>query len=233
MDREAFEQLVSEWLDQPGRDDLRLRIEAALAESPALARVKDQWLRLDRLVRGALPGIEHLDWSRLRHHIAMEIEVSAAAGGLDERLRRLTDVAPRVDWERLRKHVSRAVADADRQRAALRFPLRRMAAGFALLATAAALLLMFTLPAKPPAATTGFAQVRVSGPATALQQPGPARGFACVTVGAPPETNEPDEGARPSRAGSGAPQLAEVFLMVEPVHLAREAPGLLIPLGLN
>lgn len=233
MDRETFEQLVSEWLDQPGSDDLRGRIEAAVIQSPALGRVKDDWLRLDRLLRSACPGAEGVGWSRFQQRIAERLDLSQAGSGLDERLRKLTGVEQRVDWARLRERISQSAAGADHEPPVIRFPLRRLGAGLALVGAAAALVFMFTLPTEPPTAASGFARVRVSAAAEVLRSHDRRHGFARVTVSAAPDADGTPKEVRPLPAGSAASQLAEVFLMVEPARLARESAGLLIPFGVN
>ena len=74
MNRDQFQQLVSQWLDQPQNHELRARIEAAAAESPELARLKDEWVALDRLVRRATPTVQALDWERLQQRIAQQVQ---------------------------------------------------------------------------------------------------------------------------------------------------------------
>ena len=51
MDREAFEQLISEWLDEPQRDDLRVLLEQALADNPAWRDLRREYTQLDRLIK--------------------------------------------------------------------------------------------------------------------------------------------------------------------------------------
>lgn len=76
MNRQAFEQLVSEWLDRPAQDDLRARIEAAVRADPALARLMGEWLHLNRLIRGGLPGPHGVEWDRFRARLATLLERS-------------------------------------------------------------------------------------------------------------------------------------------------------------
>jgi hypothetical protein len=230
MDRETFEQLVSKWLDEPERDDLRTRIDAALAQTPALASVKDQWQRLDQLVHSAFPDAGRVEWSRFRRRVDAGLETSGTEATLDERLRRLTAVEHRVDWPRLHQRVSQAVADAAGTTRLTRFPIRRVGVA---LAAAAALALMFTLPTQPPIEPTGFARVLVSSPADALPVHGSDRPYACVTVMPLPDTEEPPDGTEIPRSGWEQAQLAEVFLMVEPAHVACAPGGQMDPFGLN
>jgi hypothetical protein len=233
MDREAFEQLVSEWLDQPERADLRARIEAAVVESPAFGRVRDEWLRFDRLIRGAGLHTGRVDWPHFRLRIAERLESAHGDAALDERLRTLTAVERRVDWPHLRRRISAVLAGVDGGRAAPRIPLRRLGAGLALLATAAALVLMFALPSRSTVAPPAFARVEVSMAAGALATADSERGFARVSVSALPEADEALEQKPPPGRGASAPRLAEVFLMVEPARSATDAPVLLSPFDFN
>ncbi len=233
MDCEAFEQLVSEWLDQPDCGDLRARVDAAAAQSPALARVKDEWLRLDQLIRAAGPSAGRVDWHRLRQRIVERLESAPIAVGVDERLRALTTIAPWVDWPRLRRRISAAVAGADRELMVVRLRRRRVAAAGVLLAAAAALVFMLTLPMKPASAPTGFARVRVSASAVVLERDDAGNRLARVTVSAPQDAAEAIGAAESAGPGAHRPQPGDVFLMIEPVRLAAETRGGLIPFGFN
>ena len=233
MDQETFEQLVSESLDQPERDDLRAAIEAAVVQSPAWSHLRDQWLRLDRLLRDAYPRVAGIDWSRLQRRISQRLGPSDAGLEVDEKIRGLTTIEQRVDWPRLHKRISQAVSDEVARPAALRFPLRRVATGLALLAAAAAPVLMLRPPAEMSTAPSGFAHVRVSSPAVALQSRAQAHGYARVTVSAPPDAEQSLADRQPSRSDAARPQPGEVFLMVEPVRVAARIHGSLTPLGFN
>jgi hypothetical protein len=232
-EREAFEQLVSEWLDQRGREDLRAQVESAVAQSPGLARVKDEWLHLDRLVRNACPSIPGVDWPRLRQRIIERLDSERADFGVDQRVREATLIEQRVDWPRLRKRISQAVASADRKPTVIRLPLRRLAAGIALLAAAAVVVFMFTLPMKSPTAPTGFVRAHISAPVDVSKPHDDGRAFARVTVIAPRESDEAPGVAQPAQPGAGPPQLAEVFLMIEPVRGTAEPRRGLIPFDFN
>ena len=232
MDREAFEQLVSEWLDQPERDDLRRRIAAAEAKSPELERLKDEWLRLDQLVRGASFGVDHVDWRRFRQGIDQGL--APGSSGFDETLRELTGTEQRVDWLRLRERISRAVDRAGQYPRVIRFPLRRVAVRLALIsAAAAAVVLMVTLSLRSSKTGVGVAQVRVSAPTEAWRPDSEAHGYARVTVSPPENLEEANDEGQSLRSGTAQPQLAEVFLMVEPAHLAARMRGSLTPFGFN
>lgn len=80
MNRAAFEQLVSEWLDRPGRADLRARVEAALREKPALARVLERWRHLNQLLQAALPSLSGVDSQHFRMRVAQSLAGAAGQG---------------------------------------------------------------------------------------------------------------------------------------------------------
>jgi hypothetical protein len=234
MDREIFEQLVSQWLDEPERDELRTQVEQAAAESDELARLWDEWLRLHQLVRDALPGTESVDWAAFRQRVGAAVHTSAPGRDLDEHVRRTTDIEGQVDWSRLRARIAQAVADADRAPTVIRFPTRRVLAGAAvLMAAAAALVFMFALPARLPTAPTGFASCEVQAAGQVPEIADGSRPFAQVTVGPPPEVEQPVDQTQSRIRGAREPQLAEVFLMVTPPRLASASGGRMFPLGLN
>jgi hypothetical protein len=228
MDRERFEQLVSEWLDEPGREDLRARIEAAAADSPELARLRGEWLRLDRLVRTVPTGADQVDWPRLRQAINDNVEVGNPSTALNGKLRELTSVRERVFWPRFRRRVAEAVAGVPDQPTTARFPYRRTMTGVAALAAAVALL-MFALPTERTAAPPGVAWVEVVGSARTPPPEARARPIARVRLLPPPETDQ--GGVAQQLAAVSEPQLAEVFLMVEPAQPVRQARRPMIPLG--
>lgn len=233
MHRDAFEQLVSEWLDQPGRDDLRRRIDQAVAESPALAPVLDEWQRLDCLLRAARPWTQDIDWVRFRQRIAAGLDPEAVGARLDERLRALTDVESRVDWPRLRRRISRKVAGMGGRPEVVRIPYRRAVAQLALVGAAAALVVMLGLPSRRVPASPGLAEVRISSVATAPGFHHDRRTFARVTVSAPPDAGETRLGPGSSESGRLEPRLTEVFLIVGPARLAGEARAQMSPFGFN
>jgi len=224
MDREAFEQLVSAWLDQPERPELRARIDAALAETPELGGVLAAWLRLDELVHSATPPVAGLDWSQVRRRIAAGVDEAVADDELDRRLRTLTGVETFVDWPRLRERISTAAHAAGGRRRRVRFPLRRVAAGLGIAAAAAALAFMLTLPTGTGVVPGGWARVHVSAPGGLLTEVHP--GAACARVAVTRLADEGAPGATPPERASGGsePQLVEVFLMIEPARVPR-APG--------
>ena len=231
MDRETFEQLLSQWLDHPQDDELRAAVEAAVAQSPELDQLKNEWARLDQLLRSYRAGIDRVDWPRFRHRISAGLDPVEI--GLDESLRGVTAIEHRVDWPRLRQRISRAVDGADDRTRVIRFPLRRVAAGLLLVGVAAVLVLIFAPPLKSSKTNVGIARVRVNLPATAMPPGNHEAGFARVTVSPSPEVQETGDEAQSSRSGRAQPQLAEIFLMVEPIRVAARAPRGLIPFAFN
>ena len=53
MNRETFEQLISQWLDNPADDDLRRRVEQAVADTPELLADRRQAERIEQGLRAA------------------------------------------------------------------------------------------------------------------------------------------------------------------------------------
>ena len=140
MDRETFGQLVSAWLDEPQRDDLRAQIDAAAAGDAELARYRDELTRVDELVRAGRGELPLVDWQLVHERIADS--VGAENGRLDERLHDLPGVEERVDWDAFRQRVSSAVDRQARGQSTIRFPIWRRAVGVAAVAAAAVLVLM-------------------------------------------------------------------------------------------
>jgi hypothetical protein len=220
VNREEFEQLVSRWLDEPQREDLKAAVERAVAGSDELARLRDQWQRLGELIRAAALEPAGVDWQRLRRRILSALRESAAPGvpaveeeSLDRALAMLPAVEPRVDWEKLRHRIMARVAaerSARDRQDILRPVLRPWVVGLGL-AAAAAVLVMTVLP-RPGAmdGREGVARVWVGGP-PASRSPG----YAIVRFHTPQDVLMPVEPL--------APPEAELFLMIEPPP-ARSAP---------
>ena len=85
MDRQVFEQLVSAWLDQPERGELRALIQDAVRENPARSALLKQWLRLWKHVRTALPEPPGVAWDHFRAQLSVALDCAA---GRNERRRR-------------------------------------------------------------------------------------------------------------------------------------------------
>ena len=156
MDREAFEQLVSAWLDHPQRSDLRVRIDATCAEDPQLARVLHQYTQLERLLRDAAAHSPPVAWDRLKDRIAAQVHrvsnACPAEARLDAQLAALPDIETFVDWQAFHRRVSRAIQRSVRPRRTTHLMPWRTATAAGLLAAAAALVLMLGVPsARVPA----------------------------------------------------------------------------------
>ena len=230
MNRDQFQQLVSQWLDQLQNHELRARIETAAAESPELARLKDEWVALDRLVRQATPTVQALDWERLQQRIVQQVQHAAeeTAGPepqLDDVLRGHTAVERRVDWPRYRRRVTAAVGAVERP-AVIRFPLRRVVGGLGLAAAAAVLALVFLVPPRSPRPTRGFARVRVSSVAEPASREDAGEALARVTV-LPPDDAQDEPGGEPQERSQA--RLGEVFLVIAPAARTEPPAG---PLGM-
>lgn len=242
MDRETFEQLVSQWLDQPDREDLRERIDLAVAADPELRTLLDGWVRFDRALRDATQASHAVDWKLFQQGIGSAIEGCSAEERVERRIRHATDITARVDWNRLRERITQAVHAESVAPRVFKFP-RRVASALAVFAAAAAVVLMMTTPQwtpLAPPAPTGAARVRVTsaavrefGPASYQQQVGAAARVARVTVSALPEGEAVATLSPNSSRKSAQPAVAEVFLMVEPLQIAVNAPGSLSPFEFN
>jgi hypothetical protein len=230
MDREDFEQLVSQWLDQPQDEQLRAAIDAAAVDSPELERLRDEWIRLDQLVRGGADDVERVNWAGFQKRISAELDTAEA--GLDARLRDTTAVESRVDWPRLRQRISQAIDEADERSRVIPFPLRRVVMGLACVGAAAVFVAMVVLAPESQTPAAGVAQVQVSQPVAVTPAVESDTGYARVTVSPLPEP-PPDDGAESSRSAVAELQVAEVFLMVEPVRVAMGTRGSSNPFGFN
>lgn len=189
MERLAFEQLVSAWLSEPERADLRRQIDAAIAGQPELAAVFDEWRRFDALLARGWPTPANINWPRLKDRIAARLDQPDAADtesdeALDAVLRGLPTFDARIDWPRLRGRISQAVARSAGSAASHRRVYTGVAATAASLAVAAALLLALLPHSASPTAPTGLVRVTLSPPATV--QSNADAGVAFARVSAPP-----------------------------------------------
>lgn len=180
MNREDFEKLLSDALDEPAREDLRKAIDAAALANPSLRSTRDEWSKLDRLTRRAttLAGV---NWPRFRAHVVQAIVSDGLdAGAPLDLARRISEVDGRVDWARLKQRVVHA-ALGERQPRVIRFPYRGIAAIGLLAAAAAVALFVLRGPGPTPAplpAPAGFARVSV----TLVAERAPDRGKAFARV---------------------------------------------------
>jgi hypothetical protein len=199
MDRDAFEQLISEWLD--ARHDLALRahLDAAIQTDPGLAVVLAEWQTLDRLVRSGVPTPRGVDWARFQKVLSAGIDAAGDPdAALDAALGRSPTIERAIDWTRMKDRISAAV-DADaaaRRRAHTRRLWLGGTAGAAL--TAAAALILALLPNAgrtiSPAPDTAIAQAEIAAPVAM-----PTGGIAIVSI-----------------TGGEAPAAPQVLFMIDP-----------------
>ncbi len=193
MRRDEFEQLVSAWLDEPERLDLRERIEAAVAAHPAYAALLAEWRAFDEKLRAQAPAPGAIDWRRVEQRVSGAIDRDdSAEHRLDELLAWPTSLEDRVDWVRQRARIMAAATvtavPARRRRA------RLIAGALTAFAAAAALLLSF-VPTRGPVhvpapAAGGVARVELH------ESPAPASGVARFEISGGPATAPPPEPER-------------------------------------
>ena len=172
MNRDAFEQLVSQSLDEPGRDDLRARIDAATSDNPERAALLDEWQRFDAELTARLRVPPTIDWNRFQTRVSNTLDSAANAddkseAALDNALRATPTLDEHVDWNAFRRRVSAHLDAHSTTTAARTLRPRILAAAVAALATAAALLIAILHPSTPPVPiSTGVASVKISAPAS-------------------------------------------------------------------
>ncbi len=170
MNRQEFEQLVCQWLDEPGRDDLRLAVQAAVASHPQFSDLLEEWRRLDWLLRTGMGMLPAVNWNRLKERITTAIrepvgEADRSDETLDAVLRSLPNLDRRVDWSRLHRRITGSITRSEGQAAARRrLYVRVVAPATALLATAASLLLAWLPNVRPAVRPTGLAVALVGRP---------------------------------------------------------------------
>lgn len=180
--REQLERLLSEWLDEPGREELRSRVDALVGDDAELIAIRRTWLRMNAVFR-APPRV---NWAKQRERIMTMLPAAPLSSEqtdqqLDAVLRASSGAAP-VNWGQLQARVSQAVAAATGARRAeaadsplsepriVRFPSwKRAIAGVGL--AAAALLALWlaphwlftaTMPTAPKVNDGNFVMVRVT-----------------------------------------------------------------------
>ena len=231
MDREAFEQLVSEWLDQPQRDDLRVLLEQALADNPAWVGLRREYTQLDRLIKQATSKMPAVDWPLLKRRIMAELTRAVVShsddAAFDERLRAaLPAFEGRVDWRAFGRHLSERIELETHIPRVIRLNRWRGTIAAGVLAAAAALLLMLTpptaqLPGRKAEPSPGYVRVEVLPPAGVDVDidPGGAVAFAIVTVDIKSEVmhvlNYSYSGDQPSSSLN-----PEDYFMLEPLDLS-------------
>jgi len=187
MDRLAFEQLVSAWLSEPDRADLRAQIDAALAAQPELAAIFDEWRRFDALLARGWSTPANVNWPRLKDRIVANLDQPQAIDAepddaLDSVLRDLPSLDARIDWSRLHGRISQAVARSTGTAARRRRLYTGLAATAASLTAAAALLLAFLPHGAPPTAPAGLVRVTLSPPATVRSTADAGVAFARISA---------------------------------------------------
>ena len=229
MDRLAFEQLISTWLDDRENSDLCRQIDAACADDPACRRLVAEYEKLDSLVRHASDQPLAVDWPAFKAVVSSEIAAATqpdTAAKLDRLLQTaLPAVEPRVNWPRFARRVSQAIDQSAATRRVLRLS-RWRAAALGGLAAAAALLLWFGLPpeqapvAQPSAPPAGV----VEQPLVATEQtllpaaPEPSARPPKVTIalGEPHEMIAPPAGAAVATAAQPPAAMVRVQVHEEP-----------------
>ncbi|MFO0837829.1 MAG: hypothetical protein U1D55_04835 [Phycisphaerae bacterium] len=144
MNRDRFERLVSDWLDDPADASLRAQLDQSIAADSSLADSHRELQTLNAVMtRGALDE-RAVRWDRLAAAIRNEVSNSVIAGRddarLDEALAAWSD-EKRVDWARSRERIATAI-DAEPRRLRVRAPARTIRMAVGLLAAAAAIALM-------------------------------------------------------------------------------------------
>ncbi|MFH1747627.1 MAG: hypothetical protein ABIG44_11345 [Planctomycetota bacterium] len=220
MNREDFEKLVSDWLDEPHSIELRTRLDSALASDSRLAQLRDELARVDSLIRTGLRVIPPVAWERLKARICKVIErlgsIPDMDARLDQQLRALPGVQAHVDWNAFQRKISRALDRESTQPSIIRLGGWRGRVAAGVLAAAAALVLMFTWPTSvtPPAEST-----RVTGLVTIELLPptdGPSRSETSASI-AQLDIVVDEPLAPPLARSSSDP---EVFFMLEPPNLS-------------
>lgn len=114
MIRDEFERLLSDWLDEPLRADLREVIENAAADNPELAAIRDAWRRVHGLTWDKPIALSQIDWERSALGIAAKIDAEIANSDKSDELNSILKlaIAPvelSVDWMRFSTRVSDAI----------------------------------------------------------------------------------------------------------------------------
>ena len=232
MQPEQFEQLLSAWLDEPQREDLRQQIEAAVAATPEFGQLRDEWVHLHHLILGQATVSPALDWSRLQQRTSDRVaQEPLAASDLDAALRTATNIEARVDWQQLRGRIGQTIAgDASHGTTRRRSTAVRWAAS--LLAAAAAVLLLVVLPSSPPQEPQGIAAVAVTPAAPGVQAASSQTAVAIVSVTRLAD-DEAEATPQTTEDQADQPQLAEVFFTIDPVQHVDTNVGGMTPLRLN
>lgn len=129
MNREAFEQLLSAWLDRRDDAELAARVAAAVAAAPERRAVVEAWERMDALLRSAGPRAQ-VDWARFAAHVAAGLRADDAEdAAFDRRLADTTSVESRVEWPAFSRRVAAAIRTSPAVANDLRATAARPSAG--------------------------------------------------------------------------------------------------------
>jgi hypothetical protein len=174
MQRDAFEQLISDWLDEPQREDLRAQVVAAVQDQPELRDVLGEWRGLEPLLREHAPAPTGVDWERFAGRITSAVQADVPAtdsdAALDALLRQPAVLDGRVDWDRQRTRIMAAVGVQTKGTDRRRVIWRGVVAGAVAAAAAVVLSLLPTPEVVEPEDVVetpvgvAVAKVRVSGP---------------------------------------------------------------------
>jgi len=229
MEHEAFEQLVSAWLDEPQNAELAERLKAAEAAAPELARLRTQYVRLHSLLTAVSSPEPRVDWAAFKSHLVDRVRQACPAGkdtaDIDEYLRQSSpNIEQRVDWPAFRRHLSRLVAsEAAKRRTASRSARWRMTAAAGALAAAAGILLLIGLPDRSPAPSPGpgarpVAQMWIELPTAEASEPEPGGKVVLAKVLPDTETDLLRMMGMHEDEPPGEPQ-PENYFMLEPMDL--------------
>ncbi|MBL8877776.1 MAG: hypothetical protein JNG88_01550 [Phycisphaerales bacterium] len=233
--REELERLLSDWLDEPGRDELRARIDALVGSDAELIAVRRVWLRM----RAAIQAPPRVNWTAQHERIMAALPTGLRSDEqLDERLAaglRVTAEAAPIDWKKLQARVidalegaGSATSDAKGIEAIrtaapriVRFPVwRRTLAGIGVAAAAALavwlaprILLTTIGPADGEAETTSVVIVSVKTVAAPVGVADGGRAVAMIRV-----TAQSPTGHTPSLPEEAAIAAAdEELFMIDPL----------------
>lgn len=224
MTRDAFEQLLSEWLATPDDPALRTRISDACAGNPAFARLRDDWLRDDLRLRafGDEDDLaERVDWDAFAAataaHVAASVD-SADDERFDSLLAATRSLDEQPDWSAIGSRFRGAVHHAARQTGRRR--IRLAGVGLAL-AAAVALWLVLTPRMGAPTADSVMPTPR---PIVAMAHVSPS---PAESVSAAP----PHVAVEPPTEDSDATGDGELYLVIAPPSEATAPDDSALPIG--